>query len=276
MGARILVVEDNRTNLDLMLYLLGAFGHSPEGVTDGLAGLESARSGSYDLVLSDVLMPGIDGYEFAKRFRGDPQLKSRKLVAVTALAMVGDRERLMAAGYDGYIPKPIDPRMFVTQVETYLNEELRSTVRREQPQPAERAAESAPTGPVILAVDDIQVNLDVIRGALQPFGYRIIEARSVREASEKILRFKPALILCDLHMRDGSGFEFITRVKAEEELRDIPFVFLSSTSWRNSERKQGLELGAVAFLTRPIDPRRLLDEVQRCLGEARHVEDSHR
>ena len=118
--ASILVVDDNPVNLDLMLYLLRHFGHAAEGATDGLSGMASAQNGAYDLVLCDVLMPGIDGYEFARRFKENAILKQIPLVAVTALAMAGDRERVAAAGFDGYIGKPIEPQIFVSQVESYL------------------------------------------------------------------------------------------------------------------------------------------------------------
>jgi CheY-like chemotaxis protein len=114
------VIDDNPANLDLMLYLLRAFGHDPEGVSDGLAGVQAARDGGFALVLTDILMPGIDGYELARRLKADAALASTPLIAVTALAMAGDRERIAAAGFDGYIPKPIEPQTFVTQVEAFL------------------------------------------------------------------------------------------------------------------------------------------------------------
>ena len=120
MGLRILVIDDNPANLDLMLYLLGAFGHRAEGAADGLAGFEAACSGDFAIVLSDILMPGMDGYELARRFKSDPRLAAIPLVAVTALAMAGDRERIRAAGFDGYISKPVEPESFVSQVEAYL------------------------------------------------------------------------------------------------------------------------------------------------------------
>jgi two-component system, cell cycle response regulator len=119
--ARILVVDDNQANLDLMLYLLRAFGHQAEGFSDSLAAYEAARSGKYALVLTDILMPGIDGYELVRRLRGDARLAAMPVVAVTALAMAGDRERIAAAGFDGYITKPIDPQAFVSQIDGYLN-----------------------------------------------------------------------------------------------------------------------------------------------------------
>jgi two-component system cell cycle response regulator len=118
--ADILVIDDNPTNLELMLYLLRAFRHAPQGRTDSVGGLEAASAGNFALVLCDILMPGIDGYDFARRFKADAKLAATPLVAVTALAMPGDRERIATAGFDGYIEKPIDPEAFVNQVEAYL------------------------------------------------------------------------------------------------------------------------------------------------------------
>jgi two-component system cell cycle response regulator len=120
MAAKILAVEDNPANLDLITYLLRAFGHDVESRMDGISGLEATRTGGYDLVLADVLMPGLDGYEFAHRFKADPRLASTPLVAVTALAMAGDKEKIIAAGFDGYISKPIDPQKFAEQIESFL------------------------------------------------------------------------------------------------------------------------------------------------------------
>ncbi len=117
---RILIVDDNRTNLDLMLYLLRAFGHDARGESDGNAAIEAARDGGFALVLADILMPGVDGYEFARRVKSDARLRGTPLVAVTALAMPEDRKRIAAAGFDGCITKPIEPETFVAQVEAYL------------------------------------------------------------------------------------------------------------------------------------------------------------
>ena len=120
MNRRILVADDNRANLDLMLYLLRAFEYEAEGVSDGLVALAVAQSGTFALVLTDILMPGIDGYELLRRVRADERLASTPLVAVTALAMPTDVERIADAGFDGYITKPIEPQTFVSQVAAFL------------------------------------------------------------------------------------------------------------------------------------------------------------
>ncbi len=120
MSTRILVIEDNTANRDLISYLLRAFGYDVQCETNGTAGLQSALTGSFDLVLSDILMPDMDGYEFARRFKGDTRVAHSPLVAVTALAMAGDKEKILAAGFDGYISKPIEPQKFAAQIAAFL------------------------------------------------------------------------------------------------------------------------------------------------------------
>lgn len=123
MPARILVVDDNPANLDLLLYILRALGHEADGASNGLGGWDLACSNAYDLVLTDVQMPGIDGYELARRL--GTLTHPPRVVAVTALAMRGDRERMLAAGFDGYVAKPIDPATFKEQIGAELGDHSR-------------------------------------------------------------------------------------------------------------------------------------------------------
>src|SRR5438132_1052893 len=112
MAARILIVEDNPDNLELMTYLLERFGHTLVAARDGAEALQTVGRVPLDLILCDVQLPRIDGYEVAGQLKKDPAWRGIPLVAVTALARVGDRERVLAAGFDGYIAKPIAPRTF--------------------------------------------------------------------------------------------------------------------------------------------------------------------
>jgi CheY-like chemotaxis protein len=121
MGARILVIEDNPTNLELITYLLNAFGHTTIAARDGEEGVEAALRSHPDLILCDIAMPKLDGYGVAQRLRAEPALNGVPLIAVTASAMVGDRDRVFASGFDGYISKPITPETFVAEVEAYLH-----------------------------------------------------------------------------------------------------------------------------------------------------------
>ncbi len=121
MHARILVVEDNTANLDLMVYLLGAFGYMAIPARDGQEALRVTAQEKPDLILCDVHLPKMDGYEVVRRLKSDPESRSIPTVAVTALAMVGDRDRVLRAGFDGYLSKPIDPETFVEQIDGFVN-----------------------------------------------------------------------------------------------------------------------------------------------------------
>jgi CheY-like chemotaxis protein len=119
--ARILLIEDNATNLELMTYLLNAFGHTTFAAGDGEAGVAMAAALRPDVVLCDLALPRLDGFGVARRLKADANLVRVPLIAVTAAAMVGDRDKVIASGFDGYITKPITPDTFVADVEAYLN-----------------------------------------------------------------------------------------------------------------------------------------------------------
>jgi two-component system, cell cycle response regulator len=117
---RILVIEDDPANLELMRGLLSAHGHSVIAARDGASGVDMAREERPDLVLCDMQLPVIGGIEVVTLLRGDSVTHALPVVAVTALTMPGDRESILAAGFDGYLAKPISPETFVQQVEAFL------------------------------------------------------------------------------------------------------------------------------------------------------------
>jgi two-component system cell cycle response regulator len=119
--SRILVVEDNAENMELMVYLLQSAGYAVSTATDGAGGLEAAGREHPGLVLCDMRMPVLDGLEVARRLKGDPALRDIRLVAVTASASGADRNQALAAGFDDFITKPIDPVVFLGQVEEFLH-----------------------------------------------------------------------------------------------------------------------------------------------------------
>jgi CheY-like chemotaxis protein len=119
--ARVLIVEDNDVNLELMRYLLAAFGHDVATAGDGEAALLAVEREVFDLIVCDVHMPKMDGLQFLKVMRSRLERKPPPIIAVTASAMVGDREDLLRAGFDAYISKPIDPATFVNELEVFMS-----------------------------------------------------------------------------------------------------------------------------------------------------------
>ena len=120
MGGTVLIIEDNEQNLYMMRFLLEHHGFVVVTAADGQAGIEEAVRLRPDAILLDLQLPDMDGYAVAARLRAHPQLAATPVIAVTSYAMVGDRERILAAGANGYIEKPIDPERFVDQIRAYL------------------------------------------------------------------------------------------------------------------------------------------------------------
>jgi CheY-like chemotaxis protein len=272
--ARILLIEDNPDNLDLMSYLLTAYGHAVTTAEDGESGIAAARASRHDLIACDIHLPGVDGYGVAKTLKGEPSLAAVPVIAVTALAMVGDRERILAAGFDGYITKPIDPQRVVADLDAFLPANLRGAAPDTGHGRTDATAQSVRAKlAVILVVDDAPTNRDLIFQTLTPYGYEVRLAESVHDAMTQLATMTPDLILSDLHMPGENGFNFIRRVKDDPRLAVLPFVFISSSVWGENDRETALALGVTRFLLRPIEPHVLIDEIARCLPARRGVGD---
>jgi len=262
MSARVLIVEDNPANRELMDYLLRAFGFETMKAADGAVGLEIACRERPDLILCDIQMPVLDGYAFAQQAKADPALRDIPLVAVTAFAMVGDRDRILSHGFDGYIAKPLEPMAFIQAINGALPQAMRATTPSQSPS---TCTQLPPNGATVLVLDDSQMNLELKRDLLRPHGYNVVTADTPTKALHLAREHRPTLIISDVGMSEGSGFDFIRDVKADPLLRDIPFIFLSSTHWNEASRTLGLQLGAFRYLLRPLEPALLLAEIEACL-----------
>ena len=264
MSARILIIEDNPANLELMTYLLTAFGYTILAAEDGRTGLDVARREQPDLIICDVQLPDMDGHEVARWLKSETRLRTVPLVAVTALAMVGDRDRILAAGFDGYLAKPINPETFVQQMEVFLPTRQRTTAPPPTAVSAPVAAEPG-CGPLILVVDNLPVNLELARSILEPFGYQVVTTTNMTEGLTLARTLPCDLILSDVCMAEGSGYDFIRAVRADARLQAIPFIFITSTMLEEKDRARGLAMGAMRFLLRPIEPEVFLAEIKACL-----------
>lgn len=276
--ARILVIEDNPINLELMTYLLRSWGHEPHTANDGASGLALARSAPFDLIVCDIQMPGaLDGYAVARELKADPALRSVPLVALTAFAMVGDSDRSLQAGFDRHIAKPIDPERFMAVLAEVMPGGSGSP-------PALAAADAQSARPpnarvgvhegvheslrapreglVVLMADDLASNLEFKQQLLEPAGYEVITAPNGVQALALLRSRRIDLVISDVMMDGGSGFDLVTQLRADPALRHIPFVFLTSTARDSNSQARGLALGADAYLIRPIEPEELLAEVR--------------
>ncbi len=119
-GEPILIVDDNSTNMKLVRILLASEGYDVRTAADAEEALNVLKEFYPRLILMDVQLPGIDGLELTRRLKSDPATRDITILGLTAYAMKGDKERIIAAGCDGYVPKPIDTRTLPELVAGYL------------------------------------------------------------------------------------------------------------------------------------------------------------
>jgi diguanylate cyclase (GGDEF)-like protein/PAS domain S-box-containing protein len=251
-SARILIIEDNPTNMELMVYLLTAFGYTPLMAVDGISGVQTAREALPDLIICDVHLPKLDGYGVVAALKQDTALRAIPVLAVTALAMVGDRERLLAAGFDGYIGKPIEPDTFVAELEAFL--------------PGAAGVAPAPRRATILIVDDHVLNREFLMTLLGYGGHRLIEAGNGIEALKVVQRERPDLVISDILMPNMDGYEFVTRLHSDPATARVPVIFYTAT-YREREAIQMAETCGVRWvLPKPSDPDVILRTVHEALG----------
>jgi two-component system, cell cycle response regulator DivK len=126
MPHKILIVEDNKNNASLLRDILSFHGYEIAEASDGNLGVALARELMPDLILMDIQMPGMDGMTAGGILKGDPATSRLKIIALTSFAMRGDRDKFLAAGFDGYLSKPINTRELPGLVKQWLNTEVSS------------------------------------------------------------------------------------------------------------------------------------------------------
>jgi len=120
MSKCILVVEDQEDNRQILRDLLGSAGYDLTEAEDGEEAIAAVARRRPDLILMDIQLPVMDGYEATRRIRTNPDLRSVPIIAVTSYALAGDEDKALAAGCDGYVTKPYSPRDLLAKVRTYL------------------------------------------------------------------------------------------------------------------------------------------------------------
>ena len=271
MCARVLVVDDDPVNADLIGYLLRAFGHDAILTLGGEEALSEAAAHVPDLVLCDIQMPVVDGFEVLHRLRGDHRFDGTQIIGVTALAMVGDREKVLSAGFDGYLAKPIAPETFVEEVERYLpaganvGRVLNPSADAERPPSAADGLRTRPTSRngYALVVDDNEPNVQLMRHLITSLGVEVRAVRSATDALRLARAVHPKVIISDIHMPGQSGIDLLETAKADHDLKDIPFLLISASSATVEEERRAIAAGADGFLLRPLDPEVLLEQLAR-------------
>jgi CheY-like chemotaxis protein len=118
--AKVLIIEDNENNMELISFILEVNGEETLKAINGLSGVMLALSKKPDYIILDIQLPDIDGFEVLNRIRASKEAKDIPVIAMTSYAMSGDKERMLKAGCNGYIEKPIDPEKVISQINKIL------------------------------------------------------------------------------------------------------------------------------------------------------------
>jgi diguanylate cyclase (GGDEF)-like protein/PAS domain S-box-containing protein len=239
MTACILVVDDNATNLRLASELLEMEGYTVLRAEDAERAQALLAHGRPDLILMDIALPGTDGLALTGRIKRMERLAGVPIVAVSAFAMKGDREKALAAGCDGYITKPIDTRTFPAEIATYLRQRVASMR--------------------LLIVDDREVNLRLLRAQLEAEGQTVLEAANGVEALEVLRREQVDGVISDILMPLMDGYRLCLEVRQDARFASLPFVLYTSTYNSPSDRELAKSAGADAYISKPAPVRALLD-----------------
>jgi CheY-like chemotaxis protein len=259
---RILYIEDDPKSRLIIRKLLESAGCTVFEATDGREGIEKALTVNPDAILIDIMLPVMNGLEVTRKVKEIEEIADTPIIALTAKAMAGDREQILAAGCDEYLAKPINIPLLLKTLSRVLNKEL-SLVYQEQSQKGMEGHDVA--SKTFLIVDDTPKNVMILEKVFTSEGYTVLTAPHGKAALEILKDSKVDLIISDIAMPVMDGYRFCYEVMQNPETRDMHFIFYSSHYSNEDEVDFGLALGADRYLVRPLAIRELVKLVKEVL-----------
>jgi two-component system cell cycle response regulator len=220
-----------------------------------------------DLIICDIKLGNASGIDLVRDLRKSGRFSSIPIVAVTA-GSLGQAPEAFAAGFNRYILKPIEPETFIAEINLCLDGEGTPGPARPIPTtapPAFAGEFSAEQSATILAVDEKSANLDLVIALLAPLGHHVITARGVEEAIARARKDNPDLLLTDVHMGDGTGFDLIRAIQHDTTLKHIPWLVTSATYLSMDPRAKEIHLDDSNFILQPWDPQVLIEKIRKRL-----------
>ncbi len=268
MTARVLVVDDLVANAKLLEARLTAEYFDVLTVTSGQEALDVCASGQCDIVLLDVLMPGLDGLEVCRRLKSDPRTTHLPVVIITALDEPSDRIAGLEAGADDFLTKPVNELALITRVKSLvrlkmLTDELMMRATTSSDMGFDEAFDPftlGGNGGKVLLVDDADVSVDRIRQALAPHYTLTIEA----DPDEALFRTADEdydLVIVSLGLKGVDALRLCSQLRSLDRTRLLPILVIVDAG-DNLKLMRGLELGVNDYLVRPIDRNELVARVK--------------
>ena len=276
MTARVLVVDDILSNVKLLEAKLTAEYFEVVSAFNGLECLAKIDQAAPDIVLLDVMMPGMDGFEVCRRIKNNPKTAHIPVVMVTALDQPSDRVAGLDAGADDFLTKPVDDAALFARVRSLvrlkmMTDELRMRETTGQSMglidPATTLMDANPTGRILI-IEDRPESVAWFANALKP-GHDVASVDTFEEALVRVRGGDYDLIVVSLGMRGFDGLRLCSQLRSLPEGRNVPILVVVTDGDRR-KLNQALEMGVNDYLTRPVDKNELVARVRTQLRKKRY------
>ncbi len=263
MTARILIVDDMPANTRILAAKLEAEYYQVNAVHDGMTALDRARDWQPDIILLDVMMPGMDGYETCRQLKQSDATLHIPVVMITALGETNERVRGLEAGADDFLVKPVDYETLFARLKSLVRlkrllDEWRMRGATARALGMEGGSFDPPSvaGAHALVVEDADRNIAPAMAALQADGIIASRASSTEEAAAMIQAVPFDLVVLSLSLKAGDPLRLASELRAAESTQAIPLLLIAGAEERERILR-GFDLGANDWLMRPLDPNEL-------------------
>ena len=250
--AKILIVEDNPLTIQTLIEYLKKLGFTTSVARSGEEAFRQIGMAKPDLILLDIMLPGIDGFETCLRLKGNVSTMDIPVIFITALAETADKVRAFEVGGADYITKPFDFKEVAARVNMRLT--IQRLQRRLQVKSAVIASEKRELTDVakatILIVEDNPMTLQVMLNYLKGLGFNTVGVPNGEEAIQYVAQSQPDLILLDVMLPGMDGFETCRWLKQNPTTREIPVIFMTALSDLNDKVK-AFEAGGADYIVKP-------------------------
>jgi CheY-like chemotaxis protein len=262
-GVKVLIVDDNATNRRILEIMLKRWAMLPKSVVGGAEAIvelltASAAGKRYELIVCDVLMPGMDGFSFVERVRQEPKLSTAKIMMLTSAGQRGDAARCEELGISAYAMKPVRQSELQDVISRLLGEKEGASLLITRYSIAN--PRNAPVSLRVLVAEDNAVNQKLVARLLEKRGHIVKVVANGREALESIEEGSYDLVLMDLQMPEMDGFEATGELRKREKQTGlhIPIIALTAHAMKG-DRERCLEAGMDGYLSKPIRAQELDD-----------------